>query len=241
VTHICCYIFLFNLITPTLLGFYEVAKVLTDFFHHDGFLDLSPLDVLSGLLLVRLYQKRKRILNSKRQRHNLKHDNVNDIDNVNNDDKSDDIKNNNNDDDDDDILDLHHVSIKCLHDSTKNNIIIDDNNTNSDLSLNKIYDDDDPFDTTYMNTFNYKNNINSSATGSNNNIINIINNNNNRNIAIDMDFDYLSDSSSNNTTVTKEELAMLTRCSTYCLSIYTHLIYIYMYPITGNHCMIIMI
>lgn len=220
-----------------------MAKVLTDFFHHDGFLDLSPLDVLSGLLLVRLYQKRKRILNTKRQKHNRKHDNNND--NVNYGDNSDDIKNDNNDDDyDDDILDLHHVSIKCLHDSTKsNNIIDDDNNTNSDLSLNKIYDDDDPFDTTYMNTFNYKHNINSSTTSSNNNINNIINkinNNNNNNIVIDMDFNYLSDSSSNNT-VTKEELAMLTRCSTYCLSIYTHLIYIYMYPITGNPCMIIVI
>ena len=220
-----------------------MAKVLTDFFHHDGFLDLSPLDVLSGLLLVRLYQKRKRILNSKRQKHNRKHDNVNDIDNVNNDDNSDDFKNNNNADDD--ILDLHHVSIKCLHDSTKNNNIIDDNNTNSDLSLNQIYDDDDLFDTAYMNTFNYKHNINSSTTGSNNNINDIINkinndnNNNNNNIAIDTDFDYLSDSSNNNNTVTKEELAMLTRCSTYCLSIYTHLIYIYMYPITGNPSMII--
>jgi len=35
-----------------------VAKVLTNFFHHDGFLDVVPSDVLAGILLVRLQQRR---------------------------------------------------------------------------------------------------------------------------------------------------------------------------------------
>jgi len=35
-----------------------VAKVLTNFFHHEGFLDVVPSDVLAGILLVRLQQRR---------------------------------------------------------------------------------------------------------------------------------------------------------------------------------------
>lgn len=35
-----------------------VAKVLTSFFQHDGFLDVVPSDVLAGILLVRLQQRR---------------------------------------------------------------------------------------------------------------------------------------------------------------------------------------
>jgi sn1-specific diacylglycerol lipase len=35
-----------------------VAKVLTSFFHHDGFLDVVPSDVMAGILLVRLSQRR---------------------------------------------------------------------------------------------------------------------------------------------------------------------------------------
>lgn len=38
-------------------GFDEVAKVLTDFFHHDGFLDVVPSDVVAGIILVRLEQR----------------------------------------------------------------------------------------------------------------------------------------------------------------------------------------
>ncbi len=34
-----------------------VAKVLTNFFHHDGFLDIVPSDVAAGILLVRLQQR----------------------------------------------------------------------------------------------------------------------------------------------------------------------------------------
>ena len=34
-----------------------VAKVLTNFFHHDGFLDVVPSDVAAGILLVRLQQR----------------------------------------------------------------------------------------------------------------------------------------------------------------------------------------
>lgn len=36
-----------------------VAKVLTNFFHHDGFLDVVPSDVVAGIILVRLQQKAK--------------------------------------------------------------------------------------------------------------------------------------------------------------------------------------
>jgi hypothetical protein len=35
-----------------------VAKVLTTFFHHDGFLDVVPSDVVAGIILVRLQQRR---------------------------------------------------------------------------------------------------------------------------------------------------------------------------------------
>jgi len=38
-------------------GFDEVAKVLTDFFHHDGFLDVVPSDVVAGIVLVRIEQR----------------------------------------------------------------------------------------------------------------------------------------------------------------------------------------
>jgi sn1-specific diacylglycerol lipase len=34
-----------------------VAKVLTNFFHHDGFLDVVPTDVVAGIILVRLQQR----------------------------------------------------------------------------------------------------------------------------------------------------------------------------------------
>ena len=34
-----------------------VAKVLTNFFHHDGFLDVVPSDVVAGIILVRLQQR----------------------------------------------------------------------------------------------------------------------------------------------------------------------------------------
>jgi len=44
-----------------------VAKVLTNFFHHDGFLDVVPSDVVAGIILVRLQQKAKfRRLNAAR-------------------------------------------------------------------------------------------------------------------------------------------------------------------------------
>mmetsp|Transcript_7415 Transcript_7415/g.12465 ORF Transcript_7415/g.12465 Transcript_7415/m.12465 type:complete len:666 (+) Transcript_7415:169-2166(+) len=38
-------------------GFDDVAKVLTDFFHHDGFLDVVPSDVVAGIVLVRMEQR----------------------------------------------------------------------------------------------------------------------------------------------------------------------------------------
>ena len=41
-------------------GFDQVAKVFTDFFHHDGFLDVVPSDVVAGLVLVRLEQRSQR-------------------------------------------------------------------------------------------------------------------------------------------------------------------------------------
>ena len=34
-----------------------VAKVLTNFFHHNGFLDVVPSDAVAGILLVRLQQR----------------------------------------------------------------------------------------------------------------------------------------------------------------------------------------
>lgn len=37
-----------------------VAKILTTFFHHDGFLDVVPSDVLAGIILVRMQQRAKR-------------------------------------------------------------------------------------------------------------------------------------------------------------------------------------
>jgi len=44
-----------------------VAKVLTNFFHHDGFLDVVPSDVVAGIILVRLQQKAQfRRLNASR-------------------------------------------------------------------------------------------------------------------------------------------------------------------------------
>jgi sn1-specific diacylglycerol lipase len=43
-------------------GFDEVAKVLTDFFHHDGFLDVVPSDVVAGIVLVRIEQRTVRRL-----------------------------------------------------------------------------------------------------------------------------------------------------------------------------------
>lgn len=41
-------------------GFEEVAKVLTVFFHHDGFLDVVPSDVFAGIILVRVEQRGER-------------------------------------------------------------------------------------------------------------------------------------------------------------------------------------
>ena len=35
----------------------SVARVLTNFFHHDGFLDVVPSDVVAGIILVRIQQK----------------------------------------------------------------------------------------------------------------------------------------------------------------------------------------
>jgi hypothetical protein len=39
-------------------GYNQVAKVLTTFFHHDGFLDVVPSDILAGFLLVRVQQRK---------------------------------------------------------------------------------------------------------------------------------------------------------------------------------------
>lgn len=41
-------------------GFEEVAKVLTNFFHHDDFLDVVPSDVVAGILLVRVEQRARK-------------------------------------------------------------------------------------------------------------------------------------------------------------------------------------
>lgn len=38
----------------------DVAKVLTKFFHHDGFLDVVPSDIIAGIILVRSEQKWRR-------------------------------------------------------------------------------------------------------------------------------------------------------------------------------------
>ena len=37
-----------------------VARVLTNFFHHDGFLDVVPSDVVAGIMLVRIQQRQRR-------------------------------------------------------------------------------------------------------------------------------------------------------------------------------------
>lgn len=34
-----------------------VAAILSDFFHHEGFLDVVPSDVVAGILLVRFQQR----------------------------------------------------------------------------------------------------------------------------------------------------------------------------------------
>jgi hypothetical protein len=39
--------------------FQSVAEVLTMFFHHDGFLDIVPSDVVAGIILVRVQQKER--------------------------------------------------------------------------------------------------------------------------------------------------------------------------------------
>jgi hypothetical protein len=39
-----------------------VARVLTNFFHHDGFLDVVPSDVVAGIMLVRIQQRARRQL-----------------------------------------------------------------------------------------------------------------------------------------------------------------------------------
>ena len=38
-----------------------VARVLTDFFHHDGFLDVVPSDVVAGIMLVRIQQRDRKL------------------------------------------------------------------------------------------------------------------------------------------------------------------------------------
>jgi hypothetical protein len=38
-----------------------IARILTKLFHHDGFLDVVPSDVIAGLILVRIMQKSKRM------------------------------------------------------------------------------------------------------------------------------------------------------------------------------------
>ena len=38
-----------------------VARVLTNFFHHDGFLDVVPSDVVAGIILVRIQQRSRRL------------------------------------------------------------------------------------------------------------------------------------------------------------------------------------
>ena len=38
-----------------------VARVLTNFFHHDGFLDVVPSDVVAGIILVRIQQRARRL------------------------------------------------------------------------------------------------------------------------------------------------------------------------------------
>jgi sn1-specific diacylglycerol lipase len=44
-----------------------VAKILTTFFHHDGFLDVVPSDILAGIILVRIQQRAKRFQLSSRE------------------------------------------------------------------------------------------------------------------------------------------------------------------------------
>ena len=39
----------------------SVARVLTNFFHHDGFLDVVPSDVVAGIILVRIQQRARRL------------------------------------------------------------------------------------------------------------------------------------------------------------------------------------
>lgn len=41
-------------------GLNTVARVLTNFFHHDGFLDVVPSDVVAGIMLVRIQQRQRR-------------------------------------------------------------------------------------------------------------------------------------------------------------------------------------
>lgn len=41
-------------------GFEQVAKVFTAFFHHNGFLDVVPSDVVAGIVLVRVEQRKRR-------------------------------------------------------------------------------------------------------------------------------------------------------------------------------------
>jgi hypothetical protein len=41
-------------------GFEQVARVLTTFFHHDGFLDIVASDIVAGIILVRTEQRAKR-------------------------------------------------------------------------------------------------------------------------------------------------------------------------------------
>jgi len=51
---LCCNLFGGNNIEE---GFDQVAKVLTTFFHHDGFLDVVASDVVAGFILVRVEQR----------------------------------------------------------------------------------------------------------------------------------------------------------------------------------------
>mmetsp|Transcript_33425 Transcript_33425/g.48459 ORF Transcript_33425/g.48459 Transcript_33425/m.48459 type:complete len:787 (+) Transcript_33425:35-2395(+) len=45
-------------------GYEGMANVLAAFFHHDGFLDVVPSDVVAGLVLVRFAQQKRRIMES---------------------------------------------------------------------------------------------------------------------------------------------------------------------------------
>lgn len=55
---VCCNIFGGSNVEEDLT---TVARVLTNFFHHDGFLDVVPSDVVAGIMLVRIQQRDRRL------------------------------------------------------------------------------------------------------------------------------------------------------------------------------------